>query len=186
MKIRLALTLFLCLLTLIATPVTAEISLTGVEPQLLKIPSLSLEAPIIGVSRENLTNPPDDGETVFWYKDGVNPGGRGSAVLAGHFDDYKGPAIFYSLKDLKVYDMVYVIDQNNEMIMFEVEEVKSYRRKEASVDQLFSMNDGAYLQLVTCDGYYSRKEHTHSHRLIVRAKKVGRSHSYRSDEGLIG
>ncbi|TWI56320.1 LPXTG-site transpeptidase (sortase) family protein [Halalkalibacter nanhaiisediminis] len=171
-----------CLLYLqiLYTPfvVQSEISITGTEPRLLKIPSLSIEAPIVGVSGDELAQLPSDGDTIFWYKEGTNPGGRGSAVLSGHFDDYEGPAIFYSLKELKVGEMVYIVDKHNNILMFEVEEVKSFNKNAAKVEQVFKMNSGSYLQLVTCDGYYSRREQTHSHRLVVRARRVGESHSY--------
>ncbi len=176
---RLLLFAFLLFVQALFVPsVTAEVSLTGTVPHLLKIPSLSIEASIIGVTKEELNRLPHNGDTIFWYQDGVNPGGRGSAVLAGHFDDYEGPAIFYSLKDLTLGDMVYVVDKNKNILMFKVEEVTIYHRKQAPIDQVFMLNDGAYLQLITCDGYYSRKDLTHSHRLIVKAKRVGQSHFY--------
>ncbi len=158
--------------------VNAEPSQTGVEPILLKIPSLNIEAPVEALGRQELTNIPPDGEKVFWYKDGVNPGGRGSAVIAGHFDDYTGPAIFYSLKHIKPGDMVYIIDRRYQLLMFQVDEVTSYRREEAPLQEVYQVTGPSSLTLVTCEGYYNREQQTHTHRLVVKAKRVGSYHHF--------
>ncbi|WP_017728581.1 class F sortase [Halalkalibacterium ligniniphilum] len=160
------------------TSVFAEVSLTGIEPDTIIIPSLSIHASVKGLSKEEINAVPPDGETVFWYRDGVNPGARGSAMLAGHFDDYEGPAVFFELRQINISDMVYLVDKKGEMVMFQVEEITSFPRKQAPIDEVFQMNGEPRLILVTCDGAYDKELRTHSNRLFVKARRVGTSHLY--------
>lgn len=148
------------------------------EPLLLKIPSLSLEANVEGLTRTEMEALPPDGSKVFWYKDGVTPGDRGSAVLAGHYDDYEGPAVFYQLAQLEKGDLIYLVDRGGLVSTYQVETVQSFPKEAGAVEDVFTVNHDASLQLVTCSGVYRRPEQTHSHRLIVKAKKRGDSYPY--------
>ncbi|MCM3763176.1 class F sortase [Alkalihalobacillus oceani] len=150
------------------------------EPLLLKIPTLSLEAEVEGLTRKEMEALPPDGSKVFWYKDGVTPGDRGSAVLAGHYDDYEGPAVFYQLVQLEQGDLLYLIDRGGLVTTYQVESVRSFPKEAEAVADVFTVNHGASLQLVTCSGVYRQLEQTHSHRLIVTAKKRGDSYPYQS------
>ncbi|WP_157800964.1 class F sortase [Bacillus solitudinis] len=162
-----------------ANPAYAKPSLTGTEPILLKIPSLQIEAPIKPLGVNEMYQVPADGQSVFWYKDGINPGGKGSAVIAGHFDDYEGPAVFYPLRSIQAGEMVYILDRDNHLLMFEVEEITSFPRENTSVEDIFKTSGQPYLILVTCEGFYNRTQQTHTHRLVVKAKRVGTYHTYR-------
>ncbi len=50
---------------------------------------------------------PDNGHDVAWFKLGARPGEEGNAVIAGHVDDQKGPAIFYHLDKLTKGDEIF-------------------------------------------------------------------------------
>ncbi|MET3507501.1 class F sortase [Halalkalibacter oceani] len=150
------------------------------EPLLLKIPALSLEAEVEGLTRTEMEALPPDGSKVFWYKDGVTPGDRGSAVFAGHYDDYEGPAVFYQLAQLQKGDLIYLVDGGGLVSTYQVEAVLSFPKEAGSVEDVFTVNHDAGLQLVTCSGIYRRSDQTHSHRLIVQAKKRGNSYPYQA------
>ncbi|WP_368504925.1 class F sortase [Alkalihalophilus sp. As8PL] len=163
--------------------IAAKESLTGYSPLQLKIPSLSIQAPIEPIGREELDAIPPEGEKVFWYKDGVNPGASGNAVIAGHFDDYEGPAIFYSLDQLKVDDLLYIVNEKHQILTYQVEDMETFKRDQAPVDDIFQGNSQSKLKLITCSGYYSKKEKTHTHRTIVSATLVGKTHRYTPSTG---
>ncbi|MDV2682995.1 class F sortase [Alkalihalophilus lindianensis] len=172
--------LVVCLLTLVGQPdvMVARESLTGYSPLQLKIPSLSIQAPIEPIGREELDDIPPEGEKVFWYKDGVNPGASGNAVIAGHFDDYEGPAVFYSIDQLKLDDLLYIVNEKNQILTYQVDEMKTFKRDHAPVEAIFQGSSQSKLKLITCSGYYSKKEKTHTHRTIVSATLVGKTHPY--------
>ncbi|WP_100372151.1 class F sortase [Bacillus sp. FJAT-45037] len=159
--------------------VDARESLTGFAPNQLKIPSLSIDAEVTPIGYSELQQIPDDGEAVFWYKDGVNPGGPGHAVMAGHFDDYVGPAIFYSLNELRAGDFMYIVNENDQILTYQVESIDEYERDQAPIDTIFQTNGPSKIKLITCSGYYSKKQRTHTHRLVVTALLVGRPHPYK-------
>ncbi|OLS34397.1 hypothetical protein BTR22_18365 [Alkalihalophilus pseudofirmus] len=153
-------------------------SLTGSKPEFIKIPALDIQAEIAPFGLRNYEQIPPDGEKVFWYEDGVNPGGPGNAVLAGHFDDYVGPAVFYHLHELKTGDYIYIVTENDYILTYRVEDVETYKRAEAPVKSIFYGSGKSKLNLVTCSGYYSKKEKTHSHRTVVTAALKGKSYPY--------
>ncbi len=47
---------------------------------------------------------PADDHITGWYEPGYEPGSAGSAVIAGHVDSKKGPAVFFYLTDLEEGD----------------------------------------------------------------------------------
>lgn len=160
-------------------------------PLELQIPSLDVNAPIIGVglTSENVMDAPkgpaDDPiwKTAFWYRGGGIPGDSGTATIAGHVDDPHGrPMIFAHLEDLHPGNLVVIhLVNTNTYIDFIVDEVKDYTSQEASDPAVLSrifgsgpMNgtgpqpaaDGlAHLNLITCAGAWVNG--SFDHRTVV-------------------
>jgi hypothetical protein len=93
------------------------------KPVRLQIPSLEVDAPVGGVGIEpasyQLDVPPDE-RLVSWYQYGPSPGGRGSALLAGHVD-YDGRAgVFYRLRWLDPGQEFSVVYEDGSSRTFEV------------------------------------------------------------------
>jgi LPXTG-site transpeptidase (sortase) family protein len=103
---------------------------------------------------------------VGWFYLGTRPGETGSAVIAGHFDKADGTgSVFADLNKLKQGDRVYVIGEDGSTTTFAVQGSREYDAGFA--DEVFSRNDGVYLNLITCDGVWDGAKKSYNKRLVV-------------------
>lgn len=139
-------------------------------PVRLKIPSIKVDANIqlVGIGRNGEMEVAKDISGVGWYAFGPRPGEKGSAVLAGHFNGENGTAgVFADLNKLKKDDKLYIEDGEGTLTTFVVRESRTY--DPGFADEVFSRNDGSYLNLVTCEGLWDEKKQSYSERLVVFA-----------------
>lgn len=139
-------------------------------PERLEIPSIGVDAAVehVGVNSKGIMDVPVNGRDVGWFYPGPRPGEKGSAVIAGHLDNKDGSnAVFANLNKLKQGDHIYVIDSNGTSTVFIVQGSSEYNVGYA--DDVFSRNDGTYLNLITCDGVWDGTKKSYSERLVVFA-----------------
>ncbi len=137
-------------------------------PVRLIIPSINVNAGIqyVGVTPQGAMEVPSNTVDVGWFKLGSHPGEKGSAVISGHFDGKNGEAgVFTNLYKLKIGDKLYIEDSNGKSITFVVRQSRTYDPGYA--DEVFSLNDSAHLNLVTCDGTWDGIKKSYSKRLVV-------------------
>ncbi|WP_175987871.1 class F sortase [Bacillus sp. Marseille-Q1617] len=141
----------------------------GIHPSVLSIPALDLEAPVkeFGLDEEGNMELPENGEDVAWFEPGSEPGDAGNAVLAGHVDDEKAPAIFFRLKELEIGDEIYLYDKNGERLTFVVRDKVAYQKDDAPLRKIFGPTDKRMLNLITCTGYFDRDIRNYVERLVV-------------------
>ncbi|MCA1066251.1 class F sortase [Rossellomorea aquimaris] len=145
-----------------------------ITPAVLSIPKLDLEAPIkeFGLDKEGNMEVPDNGKDVAWFEPGFQPGERGNAVLAGHVDDEKQPAVFYELKELEPGDEIHLQDENGERLTFVVMEKVAYQKDDAPLRNIFGPSQKPRLNLITCTGYFDREIRNYVERLVVYTELV--------------
>ena len=92
----------------------AEVKRDGIVPKTLIIPSLKVEANVdqVGLLKNGQIGVPNGTQNVAWYKEGAKPGQKGNAIIDGHVDSYKGPAVFFNLKKLNKNDKIYIVGKN--------------------------------------------------------------------------
>jgi hypothetical protein len=156
-----------------------EIKAAPVEvPLELKIPSLKVNAPVLGVglSSENVMDAPKGPigdpvwHTAFWYRGSGIPGESGTATFSAHVNDPLGrPEIFADLQDLQPGDLIIVhYTKPNIDIRFTVNQIKVYSIQESSdpavLAQIYgtgpvsgkapqpSLDGLSHLTLITCAG----------------------------------
>jgi LPXTG-site transpeptidase (sortase) family protein len=143
-------------------------------PIRLEIPALSLSAPIdpVGVDERGLTDIPEDGDRVGWYRYGVRPGAsEGSAVLIGHRDTVaQGPGALFTIGDLSAGDKITVVTANAE-ITYQVVARQSFD-KQSLPDRLFERIGAHRLTLITCGGSYLPEAGGYQENIVVTAKLV--------------
>lgn len=143
-------------------------------PSRLRIPVIGVDAKVeyVGITKKGNMATPTNFADVGWFKYGVIPGEKGSAVIAGHVDNGLAlPSVFNKLDDLNKGDDVYVDTVTGESVHFVVVEKKVYDF-DAYGGEVFGQDDGVYLKLVTCTGVWLDSEKTHDQRLVVTAKVV--------------
>ncbi|MCP3028860.1 class F sortase [Halobacillus sp. A5] len=151
-----------------------ESSYKGITPVKIEIPAINVSAPVTqeGLTEEGGMDVPDNDKDVGWFEPGTKPGDAGNAVLAGHVDSYKGPAVFFDLEKLKTGDDIR-IHGDHTLLTFEVERVVAYPADEAPVRKIFGSSDTPSLNVITCTGWYDQEAETHQDRLVVYTKLTG-------------
>jgi sortase A len=148
---------------------------TSSLPERLIVPSLGIDADIqhLGVTEKGNMAAPKNYTDVGWYKYGTIPGMKGSAVMAGHLDNgFTLPAVFKRLNELKQGDDVYVVTADGTRLRFVVESTELYKLEEGPLERIFKQNDTARLNLITCEGWWTKDYSTFDHRRVVYTKLV--------------
>lgn len=155
--------------------ITSEIEVERVGiPVNIKIPSISLDAPIVGLglTADGLMEVPANPFETGWYELGVRPGEPGTAVIDGHVNWWYGSsAVFANLHNLKQGDSVIVQDEWGTITSFVVREIKAYKA-EADASEIFNSNDDkVHLNLITCSGVWDKNAGGYSERLVIFTDK---------------
>lgn len=144
-------------------------------PIRLIIPAINVNASFdyVGLTPDgvmDITNNPRD---VVWYELGPRPGDNGSAVIAGHYGQWRNGAesVFDDLDKLRPGDVLYVQDEKGSTTTFVVRALRTYAASEDATS-VFGSGDGkAHLNLVTCAGTWSTVTQSYSQRLVVFTDK---------------
>lgn len=139
----------------------------------LIIPTIGVNAAIqrVGITPNGEMEVPRNAGEVGWFEPGTRPGEKGSAVIAGHFDGKKGEAgVFFDLYKLRRGDKLFVEDSGGVSVVFVVLESRLYNPGYA--DDVYSRNDGFFLNLITCDGVWDGTKKSFSKRLVVFTEKL--------------
>ncbi|HET7580784.1 MAG TPA: class F sortase [Bacillales bacterium] len=153
-------------------------STKGIIPVQIKIPAINVDTEVIkkGIVKQGEYKghmaTPDNAVQTAWFKLGPKPGQKGSAIIAGHVDTYKGPGVFFNLEDLKQGDLVYITGKNGKTLTFKVYKKQAYPRKSAPVYKVFGYTPARVVRLLTCTGTFDEAADTHNERLVVSAKLV--------------
>lgn len=138
------------------------------SPTRLTIPAININTIIqhVGVTPNGEMDVPSNATDVGWFKLGSRPGEKGSAVISGHLDSQNGEAgVFTNLHKLKKGDKLYIEDDKGTFTTFVVRESREYDPGYA--EEVFSLNDKAHLNLITCDGVWDGTKKSYSKRLVV-------------------
>lgn len=140
------------------------------RPVRVSVPSIKLNAPIVGVginAKGEMDVPSGRTNNVGWYEYGTVPGGTGSAVLDAHVF-----AAFGDLRYLKPGNDIFITMESGATLHFRVSQAQTYLLKEVPLERLFNEAGGSYLHLITCAGTLTPDRSTYDHRLIVYAELV--------------
>jgi LPXTG-site transpeptidase (sortase) family protein len=144
-------------------------------PTRLVIPSINLDTTFVtplGLLPDQTVSVPDSYTQVGWYSGGVTPGEIGSSVILGHVDSKDGPAVFYSLGQVKVGDEIEVTKADGTLAKFTVTKLERHPQSNFPTLAVYGPTDKAVLRLITCSGAFDRTSQLYSHNLIVFAELV--------------
>lgn len=148
---------------------TGQAGLARSVPVALSIPALGLDVPLIqlGLNPDRTVQVPADPRQAGWYRLGPTPGERGSAVILGHVDSYRGPAVFFRLGSLHPGDQVAVNRADGTVARFAVDAVATYPKTNFPANEVYGSHGDSALQLVTCGGEFDRKAHSYRSNVVV-------------------
>ncbi|MCI3222359.1 class F sortase [Streptomyces sp. NP-1717] len=131
------------------------------RPVRLRIPGIGVDAPVtrLGLAKDgSLDVPPaGKGDVAGWFKDGTTPGAKGTAIVAGHVDNARGPAVFYSLGTLEKGQRIEVTREDRRTAVFTVDAVEVYDNADFPDQKVYGKKDRAELRVITCGGGFSEK-----------------------------
>jgi hypothetical protein len=132
-------------------------------PVELRIPAIALTVSLstLGLNPDGTVQVPTNFQQPGWYQLGPSPGQVGSAVILGHVDSYRGPAVFFQLRTLKAGDPVDVNLADGATAHFVVSSVAMYPKVQFPTQQVYGSHGDSELQLVTCGGVFD--SHTGSY-----------------------
>ena len=144
-------------------PATGSATLSGAlarsVPVALRIPAIGVAVSLstLGLNPDRTVQVPTNYQEPGWFRLGPSPGQVGSAVILGHVDDRRGPAVFFRLRSLKAGDTVEVSLADGVVARFEVTTVATYLKKQFPAQQVYASHGYSALQLVTCGGQFDKR-----------------------------
>ncbi|WP_327163874.1 class F sortase [Streptomyces zaomyceticus] len=94
----------------------------------------------------------EDAERIGWYDKGVTPGQTGPAVLIGHFDTARGPAVLKNVSKVRVGDEITVTRADGTTAVFRVGELEQVDKDAFPTAKVYGDTEGPELRLITCGG----------------------------------
>ena len=143
-------------------------------PVALRIPALGLAVPLsrLGLNPDGTVEVPTDFQEPGWFRLGPTPGQVGSAVILGHVDSYRGPAVFFRLRSLRAGDRVEVRLADGVVAHFAVRAVESYLKREFPARRVYGSRGYPALHLVTCGGTFDTRTRSYLSNVVVYTSLV--------------
>jgi sortase (surface protein transpeptidase) len=146
-----------------ATPVPARI----------EIPTIGVVSSLDRLGRASdgtvQTPPLSRAEVAGWYALGPRPGDPGSAVILGHVDSKRGPAVFFRLRELRRGDQITVTRADGSSVRFVVQRTEQYPKRRFPTDDVYYPTLTPALRLVTCGGEFDQASGHYRSNIIVFA-----------------
>lgn len=149
---------------------TREVAAVAV-PVRLEIPSLGINSALehVGKRPDGTIDVPRRPERAAWYAEGAPPGQAGAAVVLGHVDSHKGPAVFYRLHTLRRGSSVVVDRADGSSARFVVDKVEQHDKDAFPAEDVYFPTVRPTLRLITCGGDYARSAGGYQANVIVFA-----------------
>jgi sortase (surface protein transpeptidase) len=143
-------------------------------PLELRIPAIGVSTSMaeLGLNPDNTVEVPTDFQQAGWFAPGPAPGQPGSAVILGHVDSHRGPAVFFRLRSLRRGDAVEVRLADGAVAHFAVTAVETYLKEEFPAERVYGPHGGSALQLVTCGGEFDRKARSYLSNIVAYTSLV--------------
>ncbi|MFR9779135.1 class F sortase [Micromonospora sp. MS34] len=143
------------------------------EPVRITIPRIGVDADIVPVATDDngaLEVPPlDHPEIAGWYRPGPTPGEAGNAVVVGHVDSQRGPAVFFELGRLRPGDTVRITRDDGRVARFTVDGVEAYPKEHFPTERVYGGDGDARLRLITCGGRFNPHTGSYPDNIVVFA-----------------
>ena len=141
-------------------------------PVRISIPAIGVSAALIPLrlNRDHTLQVPRNFAQTGWFLGGPEPGETGAAVVAGHVDSKRGPAVFYRLRALMRGDKIRFTLADGTIVRFVVTGSKAVKKKRFPAAVVYKSTPGPTLRLITCDGAFDRSTGHYVDNYIVFAK----------------
>ncbi|MFF9017820.1 class F sortase [Streptomyces sp. NPDC014870] len=127
------------------------------EPVRVKVPAAGVDTgPVLdlGLAADGTVEVPSvaQADRIGWYDKGVTPGQTGPAILIGHFDTERGPAVLKDVAKVRVGDEITVTRADGSDAVFRVRELEQVDKKAFPTKKVYGDTTRPELRLITCGG----------------------------------
>ena len=152
-----------------ASPTTTIKTLKHSVPMGLVIPAINVSTSVgtLGLQPDGQIMVPATTHTVGWFKYGPTPGQVGSSTILGHVDSFKGPGVFFNLKNLKPGDTLTVTLADHAVTHFVVTRVVEYSKSTFPDKLVYGPHGTRALNLITCGGTFDRATGHYESNIVV-------------------
>ena len=139
-------------------------------PTRLRVPAIGIDTALesLHLGTDGALLPPRTFARAGWYVDGTAPGDQGPAVIAGHVDSKRGPAVFYRLRELEAGDRIDVV-RGGATVRFTVVSTAWYPKTAFPADKVYGPTPDRQLRLITCGGVFDHHLRSYKDNLVVYA-----------------
>jgi len=139
-------------------------------PTRLRIPVIGVDARLetLHLTTGGVLDTPNDYNRAGWYADGTAPGDVGPAVIAGHVDSLRGPAVFFRLAQLRPGDEV-LVGRGSGWVTFRVVTVGRYAKKRFPTAEVYGSTPDPQLRLITCGGRFDTVRRSYDDNIVAYA-----------------
>jgi sortase (surface protein transpeptidase) len=140
-------------------------------PVRVEIPRIAVASSLerLGRAPDRTVQVPSDWNVAGWYASGPRPGDPGSAVILGHVDSKRGPAVFFRLHQLRRGDAITITRADGSSVRFVVERIEQYPEDRFPTDAVYYPTLTPALRLVTCGGQFDHATGHYRSNMIVFA-----------------
>ncbi|WP_242623276.1 class F sortase [Pseudonocardia sediminis] len=141
-------------------------------PAVVAVPAIGLNAGApekLGLDAAGALTAPVDYNRIGWYAQGPKPGEAGPAVIVGHVDSFRGPAVFFRLHEMKAGQEIVVTRTDGWKTRFVVDKVARYPKDAFPSDEVYGPTANAQLRLITCGGAFDRDVRSYEDNVVVFA-----------------
>ena len=148
------------------------------RPVRLQIPAIGVSVSVseLGLNHDGTVQVPTDIQRPGWFDLGPTPGQEGSAVILGHVDSFRGPAVFYRLRAMKPGERVDVRLADGVTTRFVVRSVAMYSKAHFPGRLVYTSHGYSGLQLVTCGGTFDSQTGHYLSNIVVFTSLVTSTH----------
>lgn len=167
-----------------AAGATGPLAGTAHGPSLRRSPPVSVTIPAIGVHSKLLhlgvgasgaiqvPSLRTQVNLAAWYRYSATPGQLGAAVIEGHVDSYRGPAVFFRLGALRPGNTIEVRLADGLTAVFRVTGVRRYAKSRFPAAAIYRTPGYAALRLITCGGTFDYATRSYLSSIVVFAALV--------------
>lgn len=150
-----------------SAPVAVNIPRIGVSSSLLNL----------GLNTDGTLQVPTDYSKAGWYAQGAYPGDPNDppAIIVGHVDNYKGPAVFFKLGQLSNGDQVLVPRADGTTATFVVYNTAEYLKSDFPSQAVYAATGRPELRLITCTGQFDTGARSYLSNFVAYAYLVNSS-----------
>ncbi|MEV0838899.1 class F sortase [Actinocatenispora sera] len=155
-------------------PTAGLIDTQAADPIRIRVPSIGINAPVdpLTVDAKGVLPAPTSFHRAGWWRAGPEPGERGAAVIVGHVDSYRGPAVFFRLPTMRTAAKILVDRADGSTVVFAEQRIERRPKDAFPTDSVYGRTADAQLRLITCGGRFDQVQRRYLDDVIVFARRI--------------